>query len=151
MDLVFVQIGLQRYAFPVQAVEEVLPLVEPTWMPAWPENALGLINVRGELLPLLDVAPILGRPPSVVHATDRIVVVAAFDRRWGVLVEGVEDVRPGRVTRNQPAAPREILDPWTLCEGLTLETAGLAVVVLSPVRLLQSLSRLEPPMSRASA
>lgn len=151
MDLLFVEIGLKRYAFPVQAVEEILPLVEPTPMPTWPENALGVINVRGELLPLLDVAPILGRPPSVLHTSDRIVVVAAFGRRWGVLVEGVADVRSGRVNHNQQAAPREFLDASAICSGLTLEANGLAVVVLNPTGLLQTVCLLEPVASKAQA
>lgn len=53
-------VGLDRYAVPVSEVREVLvaPLVTP--LPTAPARSRSLINVRGEIVPLLDTATLLG-------------------------------------------------------------------------------------------
>ena len=135
--LLLFEIEQKRYALPAEEVVEILPIFEPTPMPTWPANALGIINVRGELLPLVDVAPLLGRPPLTIRASTLIVVVTAFGRRWGIVVDAVYEVSNGQVRRSEVkdtpgGAPSVML-------GVTVEPSGTVVVVLTPVGLLGSM------------
>lgn len=147
-DLVFVEIEHKRYALPARDVVEVLPIVEPTPMPAWPTDALGVINVRGELLPLVDVAPLLGRPPITIRTSSLIVVVLAFDRRWGLVVDAVHGVERGRIRRSEQP---EATDGPSVMLGVTVEANGLVVVVLTPWGLLHSLQAIARDLTQTIA
>src|ERR1700687_2899066 len=76
-DLIFMRVGAKRFAFPAEIAREVLPLVDASPMPGWPAHALGAIDARSELMPLLDVSAGLGLPPLELRPSPRIVVVAA--------------------------------------------------------------------------
>lgn len=138
-ELVFVEIGHKRYAFPTEWVEEVLPIVEPTPVPSWPADVLGVINVRGSLLPLVDIAPIIGHLSAVIKTSTLTVVVAAFGRRWGLVVDAVEGVGAGRISRGQ-AGTHALATHHSeaLMLGVTVEANGAVVVVLAPSGLLHS-------------
>src|SRR4051812_4062803 len=91
-DLVFFQIAHKRFAFPSVVVHEVLPMVEPTSVPGWPAHALGLIDVRGVLLPLLDVSLALGQAERPLSAHQYVLLMEAFNRPFGIVVDEVEGV-----------------------------------------------------------
>jgi chemotaxis signal transduction protein len=95
--VVIATIGHQAFAFPVEQVREVVPLVDPTPMPSWPAHVLGVIELRGELMPLVDVAEVLGQPRRPVSASQRVLVLTLPERTLGVLVDTVEGVASGHL------------------------------------------------------
>jgi purine-binding chemotaxis protein CheW len=52
------------YALPLHAVREVLAAPEATRLPGAPPAALGVFNLRGEVVPMLDTAALLGLEPG---------------------------------------------------------------------------------------
>jgi chemotaxis signal transduction protein len=87
-----VVLGGERYAVPVDVVLEVVRVGRLTAVPAAPRAVLGVVNLRGEVLPVLDVAGLVGLAPA---APDRsIVVVEHAGRRAGLAVEALLDVAP---------------------------------------------------------
>jgi chemotaxis signal transduction protein len=102
--VVIASIAGQAYAFPIVSVREVVQVVEPTAMPNWPEHVLGLIEIRGELVPLLDVAETLGHEKTRVSVTQLVLVLALEGKTVGVLVDSVEGVRSGSVRRTEAFA-----------------------------------------------
>lgn len=70
MDTVLVPVGADLYAVPVGWVREVVAAVALTPLVTAPPMVLGLFNLRGEIVPLLDSASLLavGRPAPVVFA-----------------------------------------------------------------------------------
>ncbi len=134
-ELVVVTIGPKPYALPVAAVREVIPLVEPTPMPDWPDEALGLVEVRGELIPLLDVSEALGHGPLRLSSQQLVLIVFAAGRTWGVLVDGVRGVKFAEVR-----AAGALTAEWTsaLCRGV-ISDEGSTVVVLDCEKLLSRL------------
>ncbi len=129
-EFVAVEIAGGRYAFPVESIREVLLLVEPTAVPAWPSSALGMVNLRGEMVPLIDVASALGRPPSRLHKDQCILVGWAFARVCAILVDRVDGVRP-LVVREDPAAapPPPEAGNLALCLGIAVDAEGPLVVL----------------------
>jgi chemotaxis signal transduction protein len=133
-DLVIAEVGAKRFGFPVNLVREVLWMLEFIPMPDWPENCLGLIEIRGELLPLVDVAPSLGQAPMTFAPEQFIVILSAAGRSIGVAVRAVVGVRSTVVRTSLPLNS----ELQGLCRGVALEAEG-AVVVLDVDRLLARL------------
>lgn len=97
--LAFVLEG-ETYAVPIHAVREILKVTVVTEIPRARRNVLGLINVRGEMLPLYDVKVRLRlaeQPPVIRAATDvpraaRILLLKDLEGDAGILVDRVEGV-----------------------------------------------------------
>jgi purine-binding chemotaxis protein CheW len=85
-----VQIGGEHYALPVEDVLEVVPLGQLTPVPGAVEPFMGVQNLRGEVLPVIDLAGLLG----VASDSDpqRIVVAQSGALRAGFAVTTVAGV-----------------------------------------------------------
>ncbi|MBS7543467.1 chemotaxis protein CheW [Ancylobacter oerskovii] len=69
------RIGRDRYVLDVEQVEQVLPLMAAKSLPGAPPGMAGLINYRGEPVPLIDLSQLAtGRPAAPVMST-RIILV----------------------------------------------------------------------------
>jgi chemotaxis signal transduction protein len=141
-DLIFMRVGAKRFAFPAEIAREVLPLVDASPMPGWPAHALGAIDVRSELMPLLDVSAGLGLPPLELRPSQRIVVVNAGGRSCGVVVDEVEAVRPGQVDASATVAIPAVEVRPPSCLGVTLMD-GETIVVFGVDDLFSALPELE--------
>ncbi len=64
MEVLLLPVDKEFYSLPVQSFREVVSRPRITRLPASPESVLGLINVRGEIIPLFDVAALLGTGQS---------------------------------------------------------------------------------------
>lgn len=89
-------IGAEVFAVPVEAVLEILDLRPVFRVPETPEHVLGLIDLRGRSVPVLDLRAKLGLPPVPPSETTRILVleVALADRRLvlGLVADRVIEV-----------------------------------------------------------
>lgn len=84
-----------RLALPADAVDQVLPAAAYAPLPTAPPVILGVLDLRGRPLPLLDLRSRLGRPPRDPWPSDHVVVCRVADRRVGVWLDhaaGLEDV-----------------------------------------------------------
>ena len=82
-----VMLGGCPFAVDVTDAREVVVLAATTAVPGAPPAVLGVMNLRGNVLPVVEARPLLGLP---VHArVDRALVVADGDRRAAVVIEGV--------------------------------------------------------------
>jgi len=82
-------IGEARYAFDIMKVREVLQPLAITAVPGTPSFVEGLIELRGEFLPVVDLRRRMGKP---VGQDAKIVVADAAGRRVGFVVDQVFDV-----------------------------------------------------------
>jgi purine-binding chemotaxis protein CheW len=85
-----VRVGRETYALPVVHVAEVAELGELSPVPGAPPAALGVLNLRGAVLPVFDLAALFGvaadgRPLRLIVAEDP-------GRRAGLAVDAVTDV-----------------------------------------------------------
>jgi len=85
-------VGDERYALPVQSVLEVAEAAPVAPVPRGGRALIGVRNLRGEVLPVFDLASVLGRGAG--GRGRRHVVVEQGSRRAGLAVDGVEDVGP---------------------------------------------------------
>lgn len=88
-----VRVGDEEYALPVRHVPEVAELGDVTPVPGTPGRVLGIRNLRGEVLPVFDMAAVL----SAAGGTDPQRIVLAEDpgpptRRCALAVDAVVEV-----------------------------------------------------------
>ncbi len=104
------RVGKSMLGVELSRVQEINRMVEATFVPRLPPEVRGLINLRGNLVTVLDLARILEQRPSVPARDSRNVIVERHGERFGLLVDAVGDV----VTSNQPleALPSH-MDPQT--------------------------------------
>ncbi len=79
-SLVVVSLDATTFALPAVNVIEVIRAVAITKVPGCPDAVEGVVNVRGELIPVYDVRARFGLPPREVHRDDHFVIVTAGTR-----------------------------------------------------------------------
>lgn len=83
----------QIYGLPILAVQEVLREAQIEPVPGAAPQVLGVINLRGNVITVLDLRLRLGFPAPAAGAESRIVVVDHRGESFGLLVDRVADVR----------------------------------------------------------
>lgn len=91
------KLGQECYGFPVLKIREIIRYAAPTLVPQLPEHVKGVINLRGKIIPVLDLRLKFGFPADVAGEHVCIVVVQitlATGRPtvMGMVVDGVEEV-----------------------------------------------------------
>jgi purine-binding chemotaxis protein CheW len=131
-EAVVFRLGDECYAFRAEQVVEVRPLPHLTPLPSAPAFVAGLLNMRGRIIPVLDLRALFGlpAPPGTARA---IVLVSSAWGNVGVLSTDRPEVRRlADVELTQlPAGTPLGLEP-TYVRGVTLDM----IVVLDAERLL---------------
>lgn len=90
-------VAQESYGIPVLKVREIMRMTQIRLMPGLPKDVCGVINVRGKIIPVLDLRRRLGRPAAGMTDEACIVVVQVAGANGGVVptglvVDGVEEV-----------------------------------------------------------
>lgn len=96
--LLIVEVRGGRYGIDSTTVREIVTVLEATRLPGAPAHVRGVVNLRGQLLTVVDLGHRLTGSPSLSVAEEKeregsIVVITTSDRVLGVLVEDVHDVQ----------------------------------------------------------
>jgi purine-binding chemotaxis protein CheW len=86
------KLGEETYGINVMQVQEVLRHTEIASVPGSPEYVLGIINLRGNVVSVIDTRSRFGLPPSDITDNTRIVIIESDDQIVGVLVDSVAEV-----------------------------------------------------------
>ena len=93
----------EHYAVETRLVREVHPLKELTPLPCTPPFILGIVNVRGRLLPVLDLRKLFELPEEGLTDLHRIILVRGGDLELGLLADLTVGVRSIPVASLQPS------------------------------------------------
>ncbi|WP_374469496.1 chemotaxis protein CheW [Phenylobacterium sp.] len=91
-ELISIQVGQQLFALDIMKVREIRGWTASTPLPHSPAYVLGMINLRGTVLPVLDLSCRLGLPPRSPDASSVVVVAELAGRPVGLLVDAVCDI-----------------------------------------------------------
>lgn len=87
------RIGTESYALPLGDLAEVMPLTAWTPVPGQPQQLLGVVNVRGEIRPVLDLHAILTLPQPPEDSRGYMAFLRARGGEVGLRVEELERIR----------------------------------------------------------
>jgi purine-binding chemotaxis protein CheW len=91
LELISFAIGGQEYCIDVRSVREIRGWTPATPIPQTPDYILGVINLRGAVMPVLDLRQRLGVGPTEPSPRHVIVVIEHGSRMAGVLVDEVQE------------------------------------------------------------
>ena len=91
-ELIAFRIGDQEFCVNVMSVREIRGWTPATAMPHSPGYMKGVINLRGAVLPIIDLSARLGMPATVPTARHVIIVAQVHRKVVGLLVEAVSDI-----------------------------------------------------------
>lgn len=92
IEIISFHLGDQVYCVDIMAVREIRGWVPCTSMPHSPPHVLGVINLRGQVIPVVDVAVRIGLPPANPSERSAIIVIDQGEKLVGLLVEAVSDM-----------------------------------------------------------
>ena len=89
-------LGNEEYGLPVMKVREIIKVMDITQVPQVAEHVLGVINLRGKVIPVIDLRRKFGFPAQAYTERTCIIVaevgLAAGKVLMGVVVDAVSDV-----------------------------------------------------------
>jgi purine-binding chemotaxis protein CheW len=125
----------ETFAFPVEAVQEILRVGTVTRVPEAPDPVRGILNMRGRVVPVVDLRVRLGLPAVPLTPQHRILVANPRGRVIGLLVDAVDAVE--RIDRAQvQSPPADVMTAQSeYLLGVLQRPAGL-FILLDPERVL---------------
>lgn len=91
-ELIAFRIGIQEFCIDIMSIREIRGWTPATPLPKAPGFVRGVINLRGTVLPIVDLAVRLGFQPAEPTARHAIMVSQIGQQIVGLLVEGVSDI-----------------------------------------------------------
>lgn len=123
--VVFVLDG-QRYALYLSAVDNVARMVHITPLSKAPEIVLGVVNVRGQIIPVINVRRRFRLPERGIALTDQLIVAHTARRPVALVVDTVTDVV--ECSEQSLIAAQSILPAVEYLEGVVKLKDGLILV-----------------------
>ena len=91
-QVVVCQLGQESYGLDISSVYEIIRFQECTAVPAAPSFVDGVINLRGIIIPVMDMASRFGQNRGETTKSTRIIVAGTNGRRVGLVVDAVTEV-----------------------------------------------------------
>ena len=150
LQAVVFRLGDEEFGVDITQVREIDRLVRITRVPRVPSFVEGIINLRGQLVPVLDLRTRLGLPREPPPKTARIVVAEIDGRSLGMIVDEVREVV--RIPADQ------IVESQVVLEGLATEYVGAVakidqrvIVLLDVAKVLAGTAQEMPEALRPDA
>jgi purine-binding chemotaxis protein CheW len=132
IEVVEFTLAHERYAIASEHVREVYPLEELTPLPCTPTFVLGIVNLRGEILSVIDIKKFFDLPEKGLTDLNKVIVLESEDMVFGIVADTISGVR--RILRAdiQPSLPTLTGIREDYLRGVTAER----VVILDAGKLL---------------
>jgi len=145
--IVFVMDG-QHYALPIEAVQEIQQIVDYTRARGTDPALLGMVDLRGMVVPLIDLRMLLGLNVAPYHLDTPLIFAFIRDRLVALIVDEVEDVID--LTGQELQAPSNL---YALADRLTgvVRMGDALLFVLDPYRLVSAETLAEGTKSKKGA
>ena len=92
LQMITFTLGEEVYGVDIMTVREIRVWSDTTSLPNSPEFILGVINLRGIIVPVFDLRDRFGRGPTTPTKTHAVIIVAVDNRTIGLLVDTVSDI-----------------------------------------------------------
>src|SRR5579884_296070 len=129
LQIVGFRIGRETYGVPITLVHEIVRVPEITPIPDAQECVEGVINLRGKIIPVIDLRKRFGQKEVTATVKNRILVTEVDKRRVGLIVDSASEVLK--------IPPSEIEDAQANCVTGVAKLQGRLVILLELSRLLQ--------------
>jgi purine-binding chemotaxis protein CheW len=115
-----------RCALPLSTVERVVRAVEITPLPKAPDIVLGMINVQGRIIPVVDLRKRFRLPSRETSPDDRLIIARASQRLVALVVDSVAGVR--ELAERELVSAEQALPFAADIQGVAKLEDGLALI-----------------------
>lgn len=105
IEVVEFMLAYERYAVESRYVREVCPLENLTSLPCTPAFVLGIVNIRGEILSVIDLKKFFDLPEKGLTDLNKIIVLQSGDMVFGILADAISGMRRIPLTSIQLSLP----------------------------------------------
>lgn len=143
VELISFCVGEQEFCVDIMGVREIRGWAPATPLPQTPPYMRGVMNLRGTVLPIMDLAVRLGLAPTQPSDRSVIIVVRSGERSFGLLVDAVSDILTIGPDTIQPT-------PDVACDRVRNFVRGLIAIEGRMISHID-LSRILPELELAAA
>jgi len=91
-EFIVFRVGKQEFCVEITSTREIRGWTQSTTLPHSPTFLMGVINLRGTILPIVNLAKRLGLPAEEPTERHVVIVVQVEDKIFGLLVDSVSDI-----------------------------------------------------------
>jgi purine-binding chemotaxis protein CheW len=117
----------ETYGVNVMQVQEVLRLTDVAPVPGAPNEVMGIINLRGNVVTVIDTRIKMGLDATSDHEQSRIVIVECNDQTFGLFVDAVTEVVYLSRAEMEPPPPVGGKDPNYYICGVSNKSGRLVI------------------------
>jgi len=99
------QLAYERYGVETSYVREVCPLRDLTAVPCTPAHVMGIINVRGQIISVVDLKKFFDLPEKGLGELNKVIVVKSDSMEFGILADVIVGERVVSVSSLQNSLP----------------------------------------------
>ncbi|SFQ96817.1 chemotaxis protein CheW [Desulfoscipio geothermicus] len=148
MQIAVFSISNQDFGIDIVSVSEIIRLEKITPIPQAPAYVEGVINIRGQVVPAINLHVLFNTRVGERNDSNRVIVVETGQNKFGLIVDAVSEVRKVVPDMIKPAPPEISIDQYYL-KGIILDGENLIVLMdvnkLLPEREMQLLKDMEQP------
>jgi purine-binding chemotaxis protein CheW len=93
IEIVEFLLAYERYGIVAAFAREVYPLRDMTDIPCAPDHVMGIINVRGQIVSIVDFKKFFDLPDKGLGALNKVIILQSDDMEFGVLADEIIGVR----------------------------------------------------------
>ncbi len=143
-QMVSLRLGNEEFGVDIRNVREIIRLTDITAVPGSPDYVRGVVNLRGDVLPVIDLRSRFGLDWKEPSGSDRIVVVTCQNRVSGLIVDSVSEVI--QLTADSIESAPEIISEIdaSFIEGIGKMNGGQRFVIILNVAGILNLQQESP-------
>jgi purine-binding chemotaxis protein CheW len=119
----------EEYAIDIMAVREIKGWTLITPLPNQPTYVLGVLNLRGAIVPIFDIRCRFGKGLTVATPMHVVIIVSVENRTIGLLVDAVSDILSIDVAEIRPVPELERAAGNEFLSGIIATTTGMVVLL----------------------
>jgi purine-binding chemotaxis protein CheW len=136
VEVIRFTLATETYGIESAFVREVYPLKEFTPLPGVPAFIFGIINVRGQIIAIVDLKKFFNLPERGIGELNRVIIIASEQMEFGILADSVEGTQQVSVERILPTPLTVTTIGENYLKGVTNDT----LVILDASKLLSDKS-----------
>jgi len=128
-ELITFAIGNEQYGVDIMSVREIKGWTDITHLPKQPDYVRGVLNLRGVMVPIIDLRCRLGEGLTDATALHVVIIVQVADQQIGLLADRVLDIVAFEVSQVQPVPKVARSNGVDLLSGLVTSEAGMIALI----------------------
>ena len=91
-NVVIFDLENQKYALPCESIVKIVNAVAITPLPHMPKKIIGIINVHGSVIIVIDIRILMELPPKELELSDKIIITKTAKRHVAFIVDSVDEL-----------------------------------------------------------